>query len=112
VVGHKLAVLVATPTARHFVEVLDLVAVLVFVLHVANIDEPLIAAVGPQALKAGVVGLQGVVGGGVRYSIGVHSASYSVGRVPGCATTAGAIFTSSVYYKYLHTSTNMIGYFL
>jgi hypothetical protein len=36
----------AAPTARHFDEVLDFVAVLDFVLHVANIDEALIAAVG------------------------------------------------------------------
>jgi hypothetical protein len=94
----------AAPTARH--QLYDLLRLAVqFVLdHVANIDEALIAAVGP------------LVGENFRcvgaYTSGVHSASYSVGRVPWCATTAGAIFTSSVYYKYLHTSTNMIGYFL
>jgi hypothetical protein len=105
------------PTARHPLYLLCGLAVLVL-NYVADVDEALVAAVGPHALETRVVGLYGVAGehfrGGGAYTLGVHSVPplVTVGRVPGCVRTAGAIFTFSVYYKYLQMSTNMIRYFL
>jgi hypothetical protein len=50
-----------TPTARHPLN--DLYGLAVLILgYVADVDVALIAAVGPQALEAGVVGVQSVVG--------------------------------------------------
>jgi len=59
-------------SARH--PIYDLYHLAVLILnYVSYVDEALIAAVGPQALKAAVVGVESVVGVAVRYSIGVHS---------------------------------------
>jgi hypothetical protein len=66
-----------TPAARHPLYDLLLLAVLVLG-YVSYVDEALIAAVGPQALEAGVVSVEGVVGVALRYSIGVHSLHLSL----------------------------------
>jgi hypothetical protein len=63
----------AAPAARH--SFYDLYRFAVLVLgYLSYVDEALMAAVGPQALEAGVVSVEGVVAVALRYSIGVHSA--------------------------------------
>jgi len=76
--------------ARDGLEDLYLFASFAIFHEVADEDDAVVAAVRTKALKAGVVNVEGVVV--VVYSGGVHSGfSFSVGRVPGCFRTCGAL---------------------
>jgi hypothetical protein len=94
-----LAVLGAAPTARHFVEVLDLVAI-VADDHVAYVVIAAVAATKvriAETLQRGVVRLYVLV---VGYTSGVHSAVLSVGRVPGWVAAPPGPFT----FRCLHST--------